>query len=129
MSLALACGVFSFKLHIDPKLLPCVIAAVSWGFNPHMDYTTWKEHAAAELAARHDVRVTSIPEREWKRLFIVRSSPAGAASRAYTFWLNSQPAKFRTSIRREIGEALRTKQTPRERLAPLLKKKIGDSPL
>jgi len=88
-----------------------------------MDYTIWKEHAATELAERHEIRATSIPEREWKRLFIVRSSPAEAASRAYTFWLNSQPARFRSGLRREIGEALRTKQTPRERWPPLLKNK------
>jgi len=88
-----------------------------------MDYSVWKERAAAELARQHDVGAGSVPEREWKRLFIVRSSPTEAASRAYTFWLKSQPAKLRIGLRREIGDALRAKQTPRERLAPLLKKK------
>ena len=88
-----------------------------------MDYTIWREQAAAELAERHEIRATSVPEREWKRLFIVRSSPAEAASRAYAVWFNSQPAKFRSGLRREIGDALRAKQTPRERLCETFAKK------
>jgi len=51
------------------------------------------------------VSATGVPEREWKRLFIIRSSPAKTASWAYMFWLNSQPVKFRTGLRREIRTA------------------------
>ena len=39
-----------------------------------MDYTAWKDRAAAELAELHDVRASSVPEREWKRFYIGRSS-------------------------------------------------------
>ena len=70
---------------------------------------------------RHEVSATSVREREWKRLFISKFSPQDAAERAYAFWLNTQPAKFRSGLRRDIGEALKAKQTPQERL-PLLKK-------
>jgi len=82
-----------------------------------MDYTTWKEHGAAKLVERHEVSATSVCEREWKRLFISKFSPVDAAERAYAFWLNTQPAKFRSGLRRDISEALRAKQTPRERLS------------
>ena len=37
-----------------------------------------KKHAAAELAERHDVRAGCVPEREWKRLFIIRSTPGSS---------------------------------------------------
>jgi len=59
----------------------------------------------------------------WKRLFISKFSPVDAAERAYAFWLNSQPTKFRTGLRRDISEASRAKQTPRERLQETLAKK------
>jgi hypothetical protein len=39
-----------------------------------------KKHAAAELAERHDVRASSVPEREWKRLFVIRSTPGGGGN-------------------------------------------------
>jgi len=83
-----------------------------------MDYAVWKEHAAAKLAERHEVSATSVREREWKRLFINKFSPVDDA-----FWLNTQPAKFRSGLCRDISEALRAKQTPREPLRETFAKK------
>ena len=69
------------------------------------------------------MRATSVPEREWERLFISKFSPKDAAERAYAFWLSTQPAKFRSGLRRDISEALRAKQTPREQLRQTFTKK------
>jgi hypothetical protein len=45
----------------------------------HEQWTTrpGKKHAAAELAERHDVRASSVPEREWKRLFMPTPGSSG----------------------------------------------------
>ncbi len=87
-----------------------------------MDYATWKDHAASTLAVRHGIRSNRIPEREWKRLYIIKSSPEEAAAQAHNFYLNTRPAAERTHHRREISKT-RMAQTPRERLHDTITKK------
>src|SRR5213079_1849940 len=45
-----------------------------------MDYTTGKETCRRRIGERHDVRASSVAEREWKRLFVIRSTPGSGGT-------------------------------------------------
>ena len=53
-----------------------------------MDFIAWKARAAAELARRHGIAATSIPERIWKRLYLGNHAPTRAAEWAWTHYRN-----------------------------------------
>jgi hypothetical protein len=46
------------------------------------DYATWKITAGADLLERHDVKPGIIPERLWRRLYIMGLTPQKAADQA-----------------------------------------------
>jgi hypothetical protein len=46
------------------------------------DYATWKITVGADLLERHDVKPGIIPERLWRRLYIMGLTPQKAADQA-----------------------------------------------
>jgi hypothetical protein len=76
---------------------------------PDMDQAAWRAATEAELKLLYpDVRPSTIPQREWNRLYILRLRPKAAAQQANVYaWNRHSPA-----------ERLRqAKEAPRERLA------------
>jgi hypothetical protein len=76
---------------------------------PDIDRAAWRAATEAELKLLYpDVRPSTIPQREWNRLYILRLTPKDAARQANVYaWNRHTPA-----------ERLRkAKETPREKLA------------
>jgi hypothetical protein len=75
---------------------------------PDLDRAAWRAATETELKSLYpDVRPSTIPQREWNRLFILGLTPKKAAKEANVYaWNRHSPA-----------ERLRRAETPRERLA------------
>jgi hypothetical protein len=58
-------------------------------------YAEWRARTAAELEQRYGVRWSTIPQREWTRLYVRGLSPQEAAAQADVIAYNMLPPAFR----------------------------------
>jgi hypothetical protein len=74
---------------------PTRSAYESEAMTPALDeYAAWKATAAAELERLHEVRVATIPDRVWKRLYVAGLLPLEAAQGRWATWSRSRRCQW-----------------------------------
>jgi hypothetical protein len=87
---------------------------------PAGDQAAWRAATEAELKRLHpDIRPSTIPLREWTRLYVRGLTPEAAAQQANVYaWNRHTPAERLRKV----------KETPRERLAETILEKRPPAP-
>ena len=61
-----------------------------------LEYPEWRAQAGAALERLGEVKVSTVAERHWKRLYILRLLPEQAAERAAPYGYMPKPAALHT---------------------------------